>query len=72
MKLITAPNPVAIIEATQEELDTWLRETAAGGIMLPAKEAYAHYWISPTGLCFLIVPPQLGEVEEETPEEDQP
>lgn len=61
MKLVTAPKPVAIVEATREELDTWIQATAAGGIMLPAKEAHAHWWISPTGLCFLFVPPQLGE-----------
>ena len=61
MKLVTAPKPVAIVEATREELDDWIQATAAGGVMLPAKEAHAHWWISPTGLCFLFVPPQLGE-----------
>jgi len=61
VKLVTAPKPVAIVEATREELDDWIQATAAGGILLAAKEAHAHWWISPTGLCFLFVPPQLGE-----------
>jgi len=64
MKCIKAPDPIAIIEATEAEIVVWQRETAVGGILLPAKEAYAHWWISPTGLCFLIVPPQLGELKE--------
>jgi len=62
MKVLTKPNPVALIEATREEYQAWLSDMAAGGVTLPGK-GQAWCWISPTGLCFLFLePPEKNQL----------
>jgi len=56
MKVLTKPNPVALIEATREEYQAWKHDMAVGGVTLPGKDQ-AWCWISPTGLCFLFIEP---------------
>ena len=62
MKTIhVSATPVAVIQATREEYqEQWLQETAAGGITLE-NGPDTWYWISPTGVAFLFVLPQIGQ-----------